>query len=74
MITVDKIVDSFIDNAFRDMHPNEVTTNQECHDDDEDQNISDLLNVVGEKDAKIVEKTALAAGLHIKNKAYDRWA
>ena len=68
MITVDKIVDLFIDNAFREMHPNEVTTEEECHDDDKDQNISDLQKAVEEKDAKIVEKTALASGLQMKIK------
>ena len=68
MLTVDKIVDIFVDNAFREMHPDEVTTGQKCHDDDEDRKISDLMKVVEEKDAKIVEKTALAAGLHMKIK------
>ena len=66
MMTVDKIVDSFIDNAFRKMHPNEVTTD---HDDvDKDLIISDLKKVVDEKDIKLVEKTALATGLHMKIK------
>ena len=50
MITVDKIVDSFIDNAFREMHPNELTTDQEDYDDDKDQKISDLQKVVEQKD------------------------
>ena len=67
-ITVDKIVDLFINNAFREMHPNEVTTEEECHDDDKDQNISDLQKAVEEKDAKIVEETALASGLQMKIK------
>ena len=68
MLTVDKIVDTFVNNAFREMHPEEVTTGQKCYEDDKDRKISDLMKVVEEKDAKIVEKTALASGLHMKIK------
>ena len=31
MITVDKIVDSFADVAFREMNPNDVEATEECH-------------------------------------------
>ena len=59
MITVDKIVDSFVDVAFREMNPNDVEATEECHECEcKDQVINNQENLIRDKEALVLEEIA----------------
>jgi hypothetical protein len=64
MITIDKIVDSFVDTAFHEMNPNIAIPKPVCHEctlkDEIYNNREDMIN---EKDCLIVERNATVKGL-----------
>ena len=60
----DKIVESFVEIAFREMHPTEVTSNKSCHECEcKDENLVKLDRLLGEKDALLEEKSATIRGM-----------
>ena len=64
MITVDSIVDSFVDSAFRAMNPSEELVNVNCHECVcKDQVISNQNIMIEKRDAIILEKTATTTGM-----------
>ena len=64
MVMIDKIVDSFVENAYATMNPSEETEKEKC---DEchlkDQVINEFERLLNVKEATIVEKTATVVGL-----------
>ena len=61
---VDKIVNSFVNNALRVMNPEEETSNSECHNCNlKDEVIADYGRSIDEKNTVIDEKTATVNGL-----------
>ena len=59
-----KIVQTFVDMAFKEMHPTEVVSNPSCHECVcKDENLEKLDKLLSEKDAKIEEKSATIRGL-----------
>ena len=64
LITVDKIVDTFEDVAYREMNPNDVETIEECHECFcKDQVIDNKEKLIQEKEVLVAEKSATALGL-----------
>ena len=64
LVTVDKIVDSFIDIAFSHINPDIVTPKPPCHECNmKDQVVAAFDKLINEKEYIIVEKSATIAGL-----------
>ena len=63
-VAAEKIVETFVEMAFREMHPLETTTNPVCHECVcKDENLEKLDKLLSEKDANIEEKSATIRGL-----------
>ena len=59
-----KIVETFVEMAFREMHPSQVTSNTSCHECMcKDENLVKLDKLLSEKDAQLEEKSATIRGL-----------
>ena len=59
MVMIDKIVDSFVENAYKAMNPGSETEKIECHDCVlKEEIITEFGRLLDEKELKIVEKTA----------------
>ena len=64
MVTIDSIVDNFVDNAYKAMNPSNETSTVECHECVcKDENLVKYDKMLDEKEAIIVEKLAAVAGL-----------
>ena len=64
MITVDKIVDSFVDTAFREMNPNIAFPKNICHECTlKDEIFNNREDVINDKDCLIVERNVIIKGL-----------
>ena len=73
LITVDKIVDTFVDVVYRDMNPNTAETTEECHECFcKDQVIDNNVKLIQGKEVLVAEKSAtaleLASTLKLKEK------
>ena len=69
MITVDKIVDSFVDNAFRLMNPQEEAEKDKCHDCGlKEEVIVEHGKLIDDREAKLIEKAATVSGLGLRVK------
>ena len=63
-VAAEKTVETFVEMAFREMHPLETTTNPVCHECVcKDENLEKLDKLLSEKDANIEEKSATIRGL-----------
>ena len=66
---VDKIVDAFVEMAFKEMNPNSVTPEPQCEECTlKDEVIEHKEKLLENKDSQIVEKTATIAGMSQKVK------
>jgi uncharacterized C2H2 Zn-finger protein len=69
LMTIDKIVDAFVDMAFKEMNPAIVTPEPQCEECVlKDQVFANQENMLDKKDGEIVEKTATIAGMSQKVK------
>ena len=69
MVTVDSIVDNFVDNAYKAMNPSSETGVTQCHECVcKDENLVKFHKLLDEKEALIVEKSATVIGLAQKVK------
>ena len=69
LMTVDKIVDAFLDMAFKEMNPNSVTPEPQCEECTlKDEVIEHKEKLLEKKDSDIVEKTATISGMSQKVK------
>ena len=60
----EKIVDTFVEMAFREMHSSELTSEKECHECKcKEENAVNLDKLMNEKDGQLEEKSAMIRGL-----------
>ena len=64
MMTVDKIVDSLVEIAFKEMNPTEAASKPPCHECEcKDENLLKFDKILEEKNSKLEEKSATIGGL-----------
>ena len=69
MVTVDKIVDSFVDNAYRAMNPQQDAEKEICHDCGlKEEVINERGRAIDDREAKLIEKAATVSGLGLRVK------